>query len=148
MQTTFADLSRAQHKLGIGVVHQDLGLINELTALENFLIPQIAGSTRLYLDWSSLRKEARPFLKRFGVVDVNKRVSELPRVTRALLALARAVKVVETSDGAESRHEARGLLALDEITAFLSIEEISVLHDVVREVARSGHAVLFISHDL
>jgi len=40
------------------------------------------------------------------------------------------------------------VLVLDEITAFLSVEEVRILHQVVREAANHGHAVLFISHDL
>jgi ribose transport system ATP-binding protein len=145
-EESFAKVSSAQESLGIGVVHQDLGLIGELTALENFVLPSFAATVRWYIDWRSLRESAKPFLARFGITTLDAKVNALPRVSRALLALARAVRVLEASDrGRAQRH---GVLMLDEITAFLSREEVQLLHEVVRDIASRGHAVLFISHDL
>jgi len=38
-------------------------------------------------------------------------------------------------------------LILDEITAFLSIQEVNLLKDVIKNVVSRGHSVLFVSHD-
>ena len=141
----FAELSKAQRRLGIGMVHQDLGLIGDMSVLENFLLPDFASSLEWYVDWKTKRRNAAQFLERFGVGQLNTYVAALPRVTRALLALGRAVHILESSADGASR---RGVLVLDEITAFLSASEVQVLHEVVRQTADSGHAVLFISHDL
>jgi ribose transport system ATP-binding protein len=144
----FSELSRSQQRLGIGVVHQDLGLIEELSVLENFLLPRFAASQQWYIDWKKARRDAAPFLARFGVSSLAAKVAEVPRVTRALLALGRAVRVLESSEGQSHGGQGGGILVLDEITAFLSAEEVHVLHQVVRETAQKGHGVLFISHDL
>src|SRR5262245_26696568 len=65
----FAELSRSQQRLGIGVVHQDLGLIEELSLLENFLLPSFAASLQWYIDWNAQRENAARFLERFGVAE-------------------------------------------------------------------------------
>jgi ribose transport system ATP-binding protein len=144
----FSELSRSQQRLGIGVVHQDLGLIEELSVLENFLLPTFAASQQWYIDWKAARNNTVPLLARFGVGSLDVKVAEVPRVTRALLALGRAVSVLESSEAAAHGDRGGGILVLDEITAFLSAEEVQVLHQVVRETAQNGHSVLFISHDL
>jgi ribose transport system ATP-binding protein len=146
--TSFEVTTRARDGLRLGVVHQDLGLIDGLSLLENFLLPTFARRHRWHIDWRRSREMAAEFLSRFGVTDLSATVERTPRVTRALLALARAVYALEGNAEAPEASAVGGVLILDEITAFLSVEEIGILRDVVRDTARRGHAVLFVSHDL
>jgi ribose transport system ATP-binding protein len=57
-----------------------------------------------------------------------------------MLAIARALQDEEEGSG--------GLLFLDEPTAALPITEVRLLHDAIRELAHSGHAIVMVTHRL
>jgi ribose transport system ATP-binding protein len=142
----------------VGTVHQDLGLISGVSVAENFLLPELAvghaGSVKL--NWRKLRSAVASHLSRFDVDPslVRRKIDECPRVTQAVIALARAVWILEggfaegTPEGVSADHQRPATLILDEITAFLSLDEVAKLREVIRSVAASGHSVLMVSHDL
>jgi ribose transport system ATP-binding protein len=139
----------------VGAVHQDLALIDELTVAENFLLPALAVDSDLKLAWRSLRKGVSGRLASYSMdVPVTTRVEDCPRVYRALLALARATWVLEgrpplgAPTKSASHEDPAATLILDEITAFLSLDEVRLLRRVVRRLALQGHNILFVSHDL
>jgi ribose transport system ATP-binding protein len=144
----FSALQKSQDTLTFGFVHQELALIEQLTVLENFLLPVFASSLSWHIRRRQLRAMAGAFLARFGVSQLDTEVASVPRITAALLALAKAVYAIEGNLSAGAARNGKGILVLDEITAFLSAEEVRLLYGVVRETAREGNAVLFISHDL
>jgi ribose transport system ATP-binding protein len=126
-------------RLGIAFVHQDLGLVDDASVLENLRVGRYATG----LGWRiSLRREreiVRDALDRFGVkVSPDDVISSIAGVDRAKIAILRALE--DLPDG-ES-----GLLVLDEPTAYLPRDGVEELFDVVRGVARQGHGVLFVSH--
>jgi ribose transport system ATP-binding protein len=129
-------------RLGYSFVHQDLGLITDLSVLDNFLMTQTARSHSPYIRWGRDRRRVQDILDAHDVnVDVRASVSSLPATDRALLAIVRAVTNVRESDH-------RGLLVLDEPTVFLPSEGVERLFALVRGVAASGTSVLFVSHDI
>lgn len=134
----------------VAIVHQDLGLIDGLSVLENFLLSDISlnGSTKI--DWRKKGQLVRTYLQRFGVkTPIGRKVNECSRVDRALIALARAVWTIEKdTENNEHGETMPATLILDEITAFLTIEEVQFLKGVIKEVVERGHSVLFVSHDL
>ena len=133
-------------ELGIDFVHQDLGLINDVSVLENLRLRDITGS-RLRISWPEERRIAREIFERYGIdVDLRKQVGEVRPVVRAQIAIARAVESMRVAS--EARGTSGGLLVLDEPTVFLPGSEVEHLFDLVREIARSGASVLFVSHDL
>lgn len=151
------DERRLREVWNVGAVHQDLALIDELSVGENFLLPYLASTGNVRLNWPALRSIAKPYLERFGVrVSLRSKVGQTPRVDRALLALARAVYVLESpvsghagsSDATVGRPRASSTLILDEITAFLNADEVDMLRTAVRGIADEGFNVLFVSHDL
>ncbi len=124
----------------IGAVHQDLGLIVSATVGENLLLGQ-AGATGLRpIRWSKFYAKADQMLAQIGAKDVPARatVRDLPAVQRAAVAMARAVGQVS----------GRGLLILDEITAFLTQDGVDELFGLIEEASRAGVTVLFVSHRL
>jgi ribose transport system ATP-binding protein len=131
--------------LGLAFVHQDLGLVPSLSALENYLIGSLAASRRsLWVPWRSARRAMQAVLERYELdLDPRTIVSDLRPVDRALLAIVRAVE----SPGIPVRTSQR-LIVLDEPTVFLPHQEVSRLFDLVRRVAADGSSVLFVSHDL
>lgn len=134
-------------KLGMSFVHQDLGLIPSLSVLENLRIGEIASTNRWNISWSEERKLAQEIFEQFGLnIDPSDKVSDLTQVERALLAIVRAVKEIQTQETVQQSK--RGLLILDEPTVFLPRTGIDQLFGLVREIAKTGISVLFVSHDL
>jgi ABC-type sugar transport system ATPase subunit len=122
-------------------IHQDLGLVEGLSTIENLDLARRLGS-RGVLPFS-VRRERRvadELIARFGgSFDVSRRVAELSPGERALVAVARALS--------EWEHP-RNVLVLDEPTASLHGDEVQRLFTAVRRVAEHGAGVIFISHRL
>jgi simple sugar transport system ATP-binding protein len=90
-----------------------------------------------FVNWSSIRETAKKTLKRLNVnLDVNQVVSELTLAEKQMVLIARCVV-------GKCR-----LLILDEPTAPLSNSETQELFRIVRELAKDGVGIVFISHRL
>jgi len=130
-------------ELGIAFVHQDLGLIPSLSVTENLALGKLAARRDWRISWARERIRAREALARFDVdLDPRQEVARLNPTERALLAIVRA---------AEDMHSSRakkGVLVLDEPTAFLPELERRRLYALARGLANEGASVLFVSHDL
>jgi ribose transport system ATP-binding protein len=138
-------LSTGQFReLGMSFVHQDLGLVESLSVLENLRVADIASSrSRFGISWRSERARARETFQRYGVsLDPSTTVAALRPVERALLAIVRAIEEIR------SVGRGHGLLILDEPTVFLPKEGVERLFSLVRDAAAAGTSVLFVSHDL
>jgi ribose transport system ATP-binding protein len=131
------------HKNGIAVIHQDIGLVDEMTVLEN-LGANARYGTRL---WAPVRvkQERRIYtelMQRLGFeFPLDAKVSTLSPAERALLAVVRAMRLMDGETDSQ-------LFILDEPTAALSRPEASRLLALMRRVADLGSAVVFISHRL
>jgi ribose transport system ATP-binding protein len=138
-------LSTGQFRqLGMSFVHQDLGLVDSLSVLENLRVAEIASSrSRLGISWRSERVRARETFERYGLrLDPSATVAALKPVERALLAIVRAIEEIR------SVGRGHGLLILDEPTVFLPREGVERLFSLVRDAAAAGTSILFVSHDL
>ncbi|MGO1560228.1 MAG: sugar ABC transporter ATP-binding protein [Actinomycetaceae bacterium] len=122
-------------------IHQDLGLIHELSTVENFwLRPDRGGPAFAPTRGATERARARELLARFGTdLDVDAPLSLATPAQRAIVAIARAL------DGWQ--HD-RNVLVLDEPTESLHSSEVGILFDSVRTIAASGAGVIYISHRL
>ena len=120
-------------------VHQDLGLVTELSALDNLALSRGYARTRLgSINWSAQEQTARALIGRFGVdIDVHRPLMYATPVERTIVAIAAAL---------EGWEGGRGVLVLDEPTAVLPHTEVDKLLEIVREVRRSGTSVLYVSH--
>jgi ribose transport system ATP-binding protein len=136
------------HDLGLSFVHQQLGLLPDLSVLENLRIGTLArGRSLRRVAWGHERRAAREVFDRYALdVDPDSEVRLLSQTDRARLAIVRAVvEMRETMAGGEHK---RGLLVLDEPTVFLPREGIDQLFALVRDVVEHDASVLFVSHDL
>jgi ribose transport system ATP-binding protein len=126
----------------IRIVHQDLGLVPALSAIENLglgrgYITGVGGRIK----WRSEAARAQELLLRFGLApDVRQPVGGLTAAERAAIAIVRALQDWDA--------EQAGLLVLDEPTASLNRREVDALFREVRRVAGLGAGVLFVSHML
>jgi ribose transport system ATP-binding protein len=126
-------------RLGIGVIHQDLELIETLDVAGNVSLgrePRRGGPLHL-LDRRAMDAEAARQLARIGVhLPPRTVVRHLSRAQRQLVAIARALAM-----------NAR-LLILDEPTSSLTTSDADRLFRVLNDLRAGGTAIVYISHRL
>jgi ABC-type uncharacterized transport system ATPase subunit len=119
----------------VGFVHQHFLLVPELTVAENVALidPRFRFATRRVLE-----RDAERIIESTGIVlrDVARRVSELSVGEKAKLELIKAIAKKPST------------LILDEPTSVLTPHEAEELFGVMRTLAASGTAIVFISHKL
>ncbi|MDT4910522.1 MAG: ribose transport system ATP-binding protein [Pseudonocardiales bacterium] len=126
---------------GISVVHQDLGLLDQLTVAENICVGGFPTSRVIgRIDRAERDKLAARTLQRLGVeLDPTTPVASLNAPERAEVAIARAMRDHATGGG---------LIILDESTRALSGEDLTRVHAMLRRITADGSAALMISHNL
>ncbi|NNC12897.1 sugar ABC transporter ATP-binding protein [Planctomonas sp. JC2975] len=121
---------------GIGVVHQETGLLPNLSVAENVMLGDEPHG-RFGIDGRAMIRRASELLDRLGaVVDPRSPLGGHPPAIRQLVAMARAI-----------RSNPR-VLVLDEPTASLDEAETEHVLDVIRSLRDEDVAVLFVSHIL
>ncbi len=131
--------AESSYRLGCRFVHQDLGLVENLSVVDNMSIlsgfPTRFGTIR---NRASI-KAARADLARIGSkIDPRALVASLAPAQRTEIAIARAIRDDASAEAA--------LLVLDEPTATLPPAEVRHLFRTIRAVARTGVAVLYVTH--
>ena len=123
---------------GLRFVHQDLGLILELSAQDNLALH--GGFARGFggrVLWRQQEAETRRVLAAFDVdLDIHRPLAAATPVQRTVVAIAAALQ----------GWEGGGVLVLDEPTAVLPHDEVERLFEVVAAVRRRGTSVLYVSH--
>jgi ribose transport system ATP-binding protein len=133
--------SAEAHLHGLAFVHQDLALAPTMTVMENLRLGRYETSAAWRILWREERRHVRAALKGFGLdVAPDARVSSLREVERAMVAILRALEQLQDCD--------RGVLVLDEPTAYLPRDGVEQLFDAVRVVTARGFGVLLVTHRL
>ncbi len=122
---------------GIGMVHQHFMLIPVFTVAENVVLGNEPVNAIGRLDLETARARVKEISDRFGFnVDPDALVEDLPvgvqQRVEIIKALTRNAKV----------------LVLDEPTAVLTPQETDELMQIMRELAKSGTSIIFITHKL
>jgi ribose transport system ATP-binding protein len=128
--------------LGLAFIHQDLGLIDSLSVLENMCLTRLAGRQgHPFIDWRHERLAAQRDLRALGAdLPLGQAVGSLRQVDRALVAAARAFATLGEEGGR--------ILFCDELTGYLARREVSELYRAMRQLTARGDAVVVVSHDL
>ena len=122
---------------GLRFVHQDFGLIDTMSVLEN--IGFVAGfpTRRGFIDYHASAEQARRRLAELAPdISPMASVGDLPHAEKAIIALARAME-----------GNAR-VIVLDEPTAALPTPDAARLHHAVRAAQAKGVAFIYVSHRL
>jgi ribose transport system ATP-binding protein len=130
--------------LGIGIMHQDLGLIETMSIADNIALG--AGFSTPSLGFVSRRKlwaMAQAWLLRVGSgLDPELPISALSMRDRTIVALARMLAT--TDKGATVRKT----IILDEPTASLVPDDAMEIYKAARHMAEAGATVVLITHHL
>jgi ribose transport system ATP-binding protein len=128
--------------LGLAFVHQQLGLANNLSVLENLQVGRFRTGSGWRIRWRENEREVRWALARVGGESISPHalVGSLTDVQRALVAVARAFQEIESAGS--------GVLVLDEPTAYLPRDGVEHLFQAIERVTAAGSGVLFVTHRL
>ena len=133
---------QAAKDAGIRFVHQDLGLVDALSAVENISMG-VGYTTRRggRIDWKADTARAHDGLEALGFhdIDVTIPVGMLAPSQRTAVAVARSMHGWE-----ENAH----LLVLDEPTASLPGVDVERLFAAIRLMKERGVAILYVSHHI
>jgi ribose transport system ATP-binding protein len=123
--------------VGIGMVHQELSVIPDLTVAENvFLGKQLTRAGGL-IDWAGMAKAARRQIGSLGLeIDPRTRMGTLPVGIQQLIELSRVL------------FSGAGIIILDEPTSALSPPEVDRLFKILHQLRKEGRSLIFISHFL
>ena len=131
----------AMREVGLSVVHQSLGLIDDATVVENVRAGRHrAARFSRRINWDHERAEVAAVLERLGAsLDLDTRVDRLSAEDRATVAIARAF---------QDHTPGRGLIIFDESTRALTSDALRRFYEMVGAVRRAGTAALLICHRL
>lgn len=132
----------SSRQAGFAFVHQDLGLVDELTVADNVALSYgfLAAATAPVRRRAERQRTGR-LLGRFGVdADPDWLVADLSPSQKTMLAVARAF-------GAADESFTR-VVVLDEPTAALTAESVERVLEAIRQARRDGTAVILVSHRL
>ena len=126
---------REAESAGISIIHQELSLVRELTAAENIYLGREPLKWGMLVDFREMNRAAGETLRGLGcAVDPGAPVSSLRIGAQQMVEIAKALSM-----------DAR-VLVMDEPTSALSEAESENLFLVVRQLARRGVGVIYISH--
>ena len=128
----------AAQRLGIGIIHQELNLMNHLNAAQNIFIGrEPRGRLGLFLDEDALNRQAAKIFQRMRLkLDPRTPVGELTVAMQQMVEIAKALSF-------HSR-----VLIMDEPTAALNNAEIEDLFRIIRELQSQGVGIVYISHKM
>ena len=131
----FAD-PRAAQAAGVATIFQELDLVPSLDVTANLFLGRELTRAGV-LDRGAMRRAARAKLDAIGFdVDIDQPVGELSVGRRQIVAIAKALTY------------ASRILVMDEPTAALTAVEVQRLFAVMRDIARRGVGIVYISHRL
>ncbi|MBB4065638.1 sugar ABC transporter ATP-binding protein [Gellertiella hungarica] len=129
---------RAAQALGIGIIHQELFLMNHLTAAQNIFIGrEPRKGFGLFVDEQQMRADADALFRRMKVdIDPDVEVGTLTVARQQLVEIAKALSF-------NSR-----VLIMDEPTSALNETEVEHLFAIIEDLKRQGVGIVYITHKM
>ena len=122
--------------LGIGMVHQEFMLVNELSVLENIILG-FEPRKGFVIDFAKARSMVKKYIEQYDMdIQLDKKVSQIS------VGEAQRVEIIKTlTRGAN-------IIILDEPTAVLTPIECTRLFEILNKLKEDGKSIVFISHKL
>lgn len=123
---------------GIGMIHQELSVIPELSVAENLFLGRQRTNRLGMIDWKRMNNMARDELAKLGFehIDVKKQLGSYPLGTQQVVEVLRVML-----SGAQ-------VLIMDEPTSALSPAEVERLIQLIDTLRQTKRSVIYISHFL
>ena len=129
---TFSDPRHAQEN-GISMMYQESNLVPELTVAENIFL----GQGEFISNSKNTISMSQEILKKLNFdVDVLQKAKYLSGAQMQMIEIAKAI------------NKKAKIMIMDEPTAALSIKESLNLHTIIKDIAKNGVSVIYISHAL
>ncbi|SCK28818.1 ribose transport system ATP-binding protein [Variovorax sp. HW608] len=131
------DSPHSAQKHGISIIHQELNLMNHLSAAQNIFIGREPKHMGVFVDENTLNRKAEEIFARMHLkLDPRTPVGELTVAKQQMVEIAKALSF-------DSR-----VLIMDEPTAALNNAEVADLFAIIRKLKSHGVAVVYISHKM
>jgi len=121
---------------GIGMIHQHFMLVPTLTVAENVALG-LPSSRGMLTDLEQVSQRVSQLAENYGL-----QVDPQAYVWQLAVGQQQRVEIIK------ALYRGAALLILDEPTAVLTPQEVSELFVTLRQMAKDGHALIFISHKL
>lgn len=128
---------RAAQDAGVGIIHQELSLMNDLTAAQNIFIGREPRRRFGRLDEAALNSQAADIFAQMNL-DLD------PRTPVHQMTIAKQ-QMVEIAKALSYRSH---ILVMDEPTAALNDAEIADLFTIIRTLRSEGAGIIYISHKM
>jgi ribose transport system ATP-binding protein len=126
---------RQAQDVGVGIIHQELNLMNDLTVAQNMFIGREPRNRFGILDERKLNEKARAIFAKMNIaIDPEQNLGQLTVAKQQIVEIAKAVSY-------DSR-----VLIMDEPTAALNSQEIADLFSLINDMRARGIGVVYISH--
>lgn len=121
---------------GIGFIHQELNLINDLTIYENMFLTHLPKKGML-LDAKLMRRQTQEVFDKMGIeLDPGTMVRDLDASYKQIVEICRALM------------QNASIIIMDEPTTSLTEPEIQRVFSMMRSLKEQGVGIIFISHKL
>jgi len=122
--------------MGIEVIYQEFNLVPPMSVAENIFLGDRV-SDKILVDFGIMKSKTKEIFKLFNVdIDPDALVQELPPAQQQIVEIAKAVsKNVK-------------ILIMDEPSAPLSVSEVDLMFEIIRQLKQKGVTVIYISHRL
>lgn len=123
-------------EMGIGMVHQEFMLVDELTVLENIILG-FEPKKGIVIDFEKARKAVRDYIEIYNMdIQMDKKINQIS------LGESQRVEIIKILyRGAE-------VIILDEPTAVLTPQECRKFFEILESLKKDGKSIVFISHKL
>jgi ribose transport system ATP-binding protein len=127
---------RSASDLGIAIVHQERSLVENLSVAENIFPEKQPRNFLGLIDYTQLHRAAQELLTRLQINHIQTRtlVTRLSSGQKQMIEIAKALATPCK------------ILILDEPTASISYHEVTILFNIIKDLKKSGVAIIYISH--
>lgn len=126
-----------QRSRGIGIIFQELNLLDNLTVAENMFLGRQPTTKSGNIDWKKMNQEARRLLD-----EIHSDIKENVLVSTLTVGQKQMVEI------AKSMSYHCDILIMDEPTSALTEKEVDALFDLIHRLTAQGVAIVYISHRL
>lgn len=135
-EVNFANPREAQ-KAGIGIIHQELNLVPQLSITENIFLGRELTTTWGTLNHKEMKNRSTALLKKLKLnVDADTRIAELKVGQQQVVEIAKAL-LTDCE-----------VIIMDEPTSAITESEVAILFEIIAELKNENKVIVYISHKL